>query len=399
MAFPDYPSIPSPWPNRAQGQSQFDASVSATFAFYEAQQTWNADFADAVSDLTATLVATELPSLMNRAGYVIGVNSDEDGAGFLAGQSALFGPDRNKIANGLFDVWQRGTTFSVADNTSQYTADRWLCYAADGATCEISRQTHTLGLTDVPNNPTHYLRFRRTVAGTTSSFIEQRIEGVRTFAGKKITITCWVRPSEQMSTLRLQVGQNFGTGGSPSPYEVIVTIGVPPLLLANSWQKIAVTYTVPSVAGKTLGTNGDDYLAIRMSRPHDQTGATADLFVSNFSVVEGDAVSEIDPGAWRSIDQEESRCYRYFYRLPDGQVGTGQRYASASGSIWDAWELSFPVTMRKAPTVAVNTAPTYVNCSDIDVQAGSRVAAARVTTAGATPYRAFGGVYSFSAEL
>src|SRR5574338_1498024 len=61
---------------------------------------------------------------------------------------------RNKIMNGNFDIWQRGTSQTSAGYGS---ADRW-AFNNTGSTKTTSRQTFALGQTDVPNNPTYFSR-------------------------------------------------------------------------------------------------------------------------------------------------------------------------------------------------------------------------------------------------
>lgn len=61
---------------------------------------------------------------------------------------------RNKLINGNFDYWQRATS----QTSSGYgSVDRW--YGGhSGTTKTASRQTFTVGQTDVPNNPKYWMR-------------------------------------------------------------------------------------------------------------------------------------------------------------------------------------------------------------------------------------------------
>jgi hypothetical protein len=69
-------------------------------------------------------------------------------------QTVVLEANRNKIINGNFDVWQRGTSFSALG----YGADRWRSYYTGGTTTVYSQQSFTLGQTDVPDNPEFYAR-------------------------------------------------------------------------------------------------------------------------------------------------------------------------------------------------------------------------------------------------
>jgi hypothetical protein len=55
--------------------------------------------------------------------------------------------------------------------------------------------------------------------------------------------------------------QSFGSGGSPS---AAVDVNAVPITLTTTPTRYSVTFTLPSMAGKTLGTNGDSQTALRL---------------------------------------------------------------------------------------------------------------------------------------
>jgi hypothetical protein len=162
---------------------------------------------------------------------------------------------RNRIINGNFDIWQRGTSHS----TNGYgSADRWN-NGIIGSACTVSRQPFTLGQTDVPGEPLYFCRMAVTsVAGAGNrANLQQRIEDVRTFAGQQVTVSFWAK-ADAAKPISVELIQSFGSGGSPSAS--VETIGTTKTTLSTSWQKVTVTATVPSISGKTLGTNGNSWL-------------------------------------------------------------------------------------------------------------------------------------------
>ena len=166
----------------------------------------------------------------------------------------------NRIINGAFDFWQRGTSHSTNGFGS---ADRWN-NARDGGTVTMSRQSFATGDTLGANNPAFFLR--QSVSGQTLSsqlaVIAQSIEGVRSYAGQTITILGWARRSSGSGNMAVELYQFMGSGGSPSAD--VSAIGVTTVTLTGSFAPFAVTISVPSISGKTLGTNGNDYLALNI---------------------------------------------------------------------------------------------------------------------------------------
>jgi hypothetical protein len=177
---------------------------------------------------------------------------------------------RNRIINGNFDFWQRGTSFTG----NEYGADRWI-HNRDGTTHTATRQPFTLGQTDVPGEPTYFCStVVSSVAGATNySALVQFIEDVRTFAGQQVTVSFWAKV-DSTKNIAIELQQNFGTGGSPSA--TVEAIGTTKVSIGTSWQKVTVTATLPSISGKTLGTDVNNSLVLAIffdagsdyQRPH-----------------------------------------------------------------------------------------------------------------------------------
>lgn len=154
---------------------------------------------------------------------------------------------KNKVINGDFRVWQRGTSFSLTGSTI-YTADRWATYGVTGDT--LSQQTFTPGTAPVSGYEGTF--YARLVTGATASprYFYQKIEDVRTFAGQTVTLSFWARVSAGTGTVDATLGnQNFGSGGS-----AFVGGTGQSFTATTSWQRFSFSGTVASIAGKTIGT-------------------------------------------------------------------------------------------------------------------------------------------------
>jgi hypothetical protein len=273
---------------------------------------------------------------------------------------------RNKIINGDFDIWQRGTSQTLNDYDS---ADRWRV-ASTGSTKTFSRQSFALGQTDVDGSPTYYSR--NVVSSITGAgnfaILSQRIEGVKTLSGKTATLTFYAK-SDAAKNMAVELSQSFGTGGSPSAD--VNEIGSQLVALTTSWQKFSVTIDIPNISGKTLGTDGNDFLQVffwfdagstydSRSASLGQQSGTFDI--AHVSLVEGDATEEDDPFSPRHIAQEIALCERYFCKsmqletAPANSLATPDCISGHLGAYASTHAYSplipFPQRMRGIPTIS-----------------------------------------------
>jgi len=254
-----------------------------------------------------------------------------------------FAAGKNKIINGDFGIWQRGTSFTGA---AQFTADRFSTYSDSGGT--VSRQTFTPGTAPVSGyEGTYFLRVDRSAGGTYANFL-QKIEDVRTFAGQTFTVSFWAKASTAQ-TLTIRPQQVFGTGGSADVIINTLTVNV-----TTSWARYSATFTAPSVAGKTIGTNSMIYFETYWL-------TTAAMSVDIWGVqVEAGSTATAFQTATGTIQGELAACQRYYQRVVSSSVYTffctGDAYSSTVATV----VLPLPVTLRTAPS-SIETTGTASN--------------------------------------
>jgi hypothetical protein len=263
-------------------------------------------------------------------------------------ESAQYAAGKNKIINGAFNVWQRGTSFNAG--SSAYTADRWDTLTdKTGASVLTTQQAFTAGSAPVSGYESQY--FLRTVfpAGGTFCIQEQRIEDVRTFAGQTVTLSFWAKANATVA-IEPSIVQSFGSGGS-SDVQTITSS----LTLTTSWVRYSVTAAIPSISGKTIGANS--YLAARVMRAVTASGFTIDLWGVQ---LEAGSVASPFQTASGTLQGELALCQRYYSKsYPQGTFadgvtsteGSGQQTAVGTGNLF-GW-VPFKTTMRAAPTVNI----------------------------------------------
>jgi hypothetical protein len=283
---------------------------------------------------------------------------------------AITWPNQFKILNGDFSVNQGGVASgdaasnalgmpppgSFAGGSGDTGADRWFPIRhAVGGNATFARTSNTSAIGHLV--PRSYYTLTSTVQGLAGDYVVllQRIESAGTYSGQTITLFQWLKRATA-GNIAVSIRQHFGTGGSPS---ADVTTYIGQLTLTTSFAPYKLVVAVPSVAGKTFGTNNNDYLEIVywISAGSTYNATTGSLGLANTTVDfygiherAGDApIEAINYYQPPDLQVELARCMRYYQNLT--QVG---RVSGAAPSIG---QIAFPVAMRATPseTITYNT--------------------------------------------
>ncbi len=103
----------------------------------------------------------------------------------------------------------------------------------------------------------------------------------------------------------------------------------------------------------------------------------------------------------RPIGLELSLCQRYFWKGLAAGNGGAYKYGVALTAYIEGNQIMYPVDMRSEPTVAIDTAGTYTNCTYNSLLTGGSVRgfSHRVDVTATGSYRAYDFIYTASAEL
>ena len=282
-------------------------------------------------------------SIKYNGGYIPAVGAD--GQILVADSSTSTGlrynptsaAGKNAIINGSMDFWQRGTSFSIAASTAQYTADRWVAYFSNTGT--ITQETSV-----IPSNSKYAIRLTAT-ATSMGNNIYQLIEtnNALPYAGKAITISVQLAGTVGINTaVTLAYSTSVDDTLTNTSTSISLTTVVAPTL-SNSLQTYVFTGTVPSNA-KTL----------RVGVSAQQVN-TNYLVVANVQLELGSTATTFSR-AGGSIGKELALCQRYCQSLnvlnPNGTNGAFLVMGGGVGP-GSATEFIIPlkVTMRITPNL------------------------------------------------
>lgn len=268
---------------------------------------------------------------------------------------------RNKIINGDFDFWQRNTTQT---GTLYGSDDRW-SNEVNMSTHTVTRVAHTVGGTLVKGSQ----YFSSTAVVSTANVgayavKAQFIEGVRTFEGKTVTVS-FIAKADNPRSLAIEFIQSFGTGGSPSAR--IDAISPQKIALTTSFARYTATVAIPSISGKVIGTDNNDFLGFyfwfdagsnfnaRTATLGQQSGT---FMIGQVQIEEGSVATAFDR---RPLGTELALCQRYYeksYARADfpGAISSGgyqaKFFAMTSATCSNAdFMLAYKVTKRSPATV------------------------------------------------
>jgi hypothetical protein len=155
--------------------------------------------------------------------------------------------------------------------------------------------------------------------------------------------------------------QYFGTGGSPSP--TVESIGPKKFALSTAWQKFIHTFNVPSIDGKTIGADSNDYLKLRFWFDAGSNHNTNSSSLGNQSGTFDLAQVQLEVGQIANVFEKLSnsdilqQCLRFYE--------TGTVYAvTAPSQLTRAFIASgggFNVRKRSSPTMVYTSVTTPTN--------------------------------------
>lgn len=175
----------------------------------------------------------------------------------LQGQTASLSTGyRNVIENPTFSQDQQpDITTSVVDFWNYYV---------DSIVGVTNTQNSLTPVAGVPEWVTHYLT--NTVASNAAGVAryvanEQYISDVRILSNTTIKVSFYAKAASGTPKVGVNLTQYFGTGGSPS---ADVVQNGQAVTISTSWARYSVTFTLPTIVGKTLGTNGNSATILRL---------------------------------------------------------------------------------------------------------------------------------------
>jgi hypothetical protein len=218
------------------------------------------------------------------------VNGDVKLASINGGPLAGF---RNRIINGNFDFWQRGTSTTVTGNT--YLADRWLSAFSTGGT--VSQETSSL-----PTGSRYAWKF---VASASNSFFQmgQQIEygNCIDFQNTTVTISFMARAVTATAGSTALIFRTRTIAGIDGACLFTGTDVSSALTLTTSWTRYTVTRTLPATFGS---------LSLEFALEAHVSGDG--IMLAQVQIEPGSVAT---PFEQRPIGTELALCQRYFQRM------------------------------------------------------------------------------------
>ena len=284
--------------------------------------------------------------------------------------TSLHDVGRNYIHNSMFNIQQRGNPGFIATG---YTLDRWkLLLNLDAGSVAAGpfsdAQRAQIGDEEAVN--ALIVGVTGNAGSAAYTFLYQPVENVRRLANKTVTISLWAYVTTGTAKLGIQLRQDFGTGGSPS---AAVDVNGTAVTLSTTPTRYSVTITLPSLAGKTLGTNNDSYVRF---------GFWFSAGASNNTVSGGIGVQSNTFVLWGVQLELGTVATPLEKRDPADELRVCQRFYQASntwtagwagGAISVGYRTEFPVRMRGTPiAVPADSGSVNINVGTITSSADNR---------------------------
>jgi hypothetical protein len=267
------------------------------------------------------------------------------------------------IINGGFDVWQRGTSFTLTGNksTASYAADRW--YSAN-YTSGWAVTTNTGAKVTVDNLPAFAITGNASDAGKT--YIIQTLENPERLLGKSVTLSYYAKVSS--GTVSVPNTIQF-----PSGVSQITTAN--PSNVTTAWTKFSHTFTIPL----NHYTNSLPYAEIQLMTGVDTTGKTI-----TFGQVQLELGNQATEFEHRSYGEELALCQRYYQKI---YVTYAMTVNYKHNTDTRSNPTSFMTQMRDTPTTTFSRTDHGILISDASSQVNTPQVGWTASAVGTTGFR------------
>jgi hypothetical protein len=272
---------------------------------------------------------------------------------------------KNAVLNSSMNVWQRGTSISLAASAgTTYLADRYCTQTGANQACTVSRQAtgDTTNLSFIQ----YAMRYQRNSGqtGTGALSVMQPMETVNSipFAGKTVTMSFYARAGANYTAASnaLAFYLRTGTGTDQNPFAgytgdtlLINTTAT----LTTTWQRFSASATMSASA--TEMTAQFTYTPVG-------TASTNDYYeVTGVQVEIAASASAYSPNT-STYATELAACQRYYQEYGNTGYNFIASISASGGNL--AFVTDLPVKMRTGPSISHNlTNANYTSAWNLDV--------------------------------
>ena len=236
---------------------------------------------------------------------------------------------RNRLTNANFDIWQRGTSFTVPTGSLAYTADRWFAQNDSGGNATVTQASAPAGFRGL-----NAIRIQAPMSAGSIAGWGQRFEGqmVRDLDGKNVVVSFDLSQSVSggaTTTWYLQLFGNTALDNGTFSTTLFSTTFTPPA----SAGVVSIAIPAASTVGLKYGAHFK-VVAVRTSG-----SGTLDAYLGS---VQFEADRQI-AGAWgnptpfefRPFSVELVMCQRYYEKSFDQSVAPATGAGNLSGAEFD----------------------------------------------------------------
>ena len=213
---------------------------------------------------------------------------------------------RNRIINGDFAIWQRGTSFSPAANAQVYTVDRFFMNRNGVSEWTVARQG---------NSAQYSCRVQRNASTTSTQAmrVRQVLESANCVGtvGETVTFSCEIKVGANFSAASGYVTLTIVTGTGNDQSSTTMATGFTGAATASSNTVPTTSFVKYSVTSAVLGATASQLGVLIEATPVGTAGADDWYEIRNLQLEVGSTATEFEVG---SVGNTLAKCQRYYQR-------------------------------------------------------------------------------------